>query len=219
MSGINYGSMEADDSQAIKKRARIKTSVDQNARILLGDEQSSLSRIEHPEQRRAFIRVLALSSNQRMRDIAEDAVSNPYSIARIIHDHHISVHAVADEFRAIKKSLSYLPGGETNEIIDQDARDAIHHYETCEKCGGQGHYKRPGAKQMKCCSQCDGKGKIYVRADRDAIRSTLEVYGLLNQKGPLINQNINLTSTEKAESLDALSESIAPLLEGQGDMK
>lgn len=65
------------------------------------------------------------------------------------------------------------------------------------------------------CPSCDGEGKFYQLGDVDRLRMALEMFSLTGKGGGGVAVNLDLRSTDKPESLESLSESIGPLLEGK----
>lgn len=59
------------------------------------------------------------------------------------------------------------------------------------------------------CPSCDGEGKIYQLGDVDRLRMALEMFALTNKTGAGVNVNLDLRSTDKPESLESLSETVA----------
>lgn len=205
-----------------------QAAVQHNARVLLGDGSTRI--LESPEQRAHFLEVMRSSPVVEMRKLADSIQINNEtseqrrSIARLIEQHGLNVHDVADEYKRIVKSLGTLAAGQhIPRLMEQTAEDALNRDASCPDCRGKGFTERKiikherEQKQREACSRCSGTGTIVVAGDKESLRITFETFGLLGGHGPAVN--IDLRDTRKHETLEQLSESIAPLLEGSGELK
>lgn len=184
-------------------------------------------RMETPEQRVWVGSILALSELPEMRALAL-RINHPMgpedtqcSVAKLAENLGLTAKQLTDEFTVLMKQdgfvrmVQHLP-----EVMEQVAVDAKSKHEECGACRGTGEIVRKvnvgtedEAEEVDRCEACKGTGEVYVLGDAGRLRLMFETLELVGKRGPGVN--IDLRKIVTSESLSDLSQSIAPLLEGE----
>ena len=178
------------------------------------------TRMESKEDRESIALVLRLSANPRMRKVAEMALLPEFrstSFAKLAENEGLNFHSISSEYKEIKRSEGFIRAAQhLPDLMEQTAVDAKSKWETCRTCKGTGHVTDKEGGQITCskCETSGQPGKVYVLGDADRLKLIFETFGLTGKGGGL-NVNLDLRRPpEPHESMSALSESIAPILEG-----
>lgn len=183
-------------------------------------------RMESPEQRAWVGSILALSEQPEMRALAL-RINHPMgiedtqcSVAKLAENLGLNAKQLTDEFTVLMKQdgfvrmVQHLP-----EVMEQIAEDAKSRHEECAACQGTGEITRKvnvgtedETEETDRCVACKGTGQVYVLGDEMRLRLMFETLELVGKRGPGVN--IDMRKIVAGESLSDLSQSIAPLLEG-----
>lgn len=177
-------------------------------------------KMERKEDRESVALVLRLSPNPRMQMLASQALDPLFkhtSFAKLAENLGLNYHSLSTEFKEIKRSEGFIRAAQhLPEIMEQVALDSKSTWQKCRTCEGTGEAMEGKGDDARpvVCAKCNGKGQVYVLGDVDRLKLTLEMFQLTGKGGGL-NVNLDLRQPPAAnESMSALSESIAPILDG-----
>ena len=199
------------------------------AMVLFGNTHRQ--RMETPEQRLWLGDVLSLSSDPMLRKISF-VIKNPLgpedsgaSVARIAEREGVTLRQLSLGIRELMRDEGFVRMAKRlPDVMEQVAIDATGKDVECIECHGAGELIRKvnvgtedEAEETDRCNACQGTGKVYQMGDTDRLKLLFETFDLTGKRGAGVN--IDLRKIVATEDLSELSQSIAPLLEGSGEMK
>lgn len=175
-------------------------------------------RMETPEQRVWVGSILALSELPEMRALAL-RINHPMgsedtqcSVAKLAENLGLTAKQLVDEFTVLMKQDGFLRMiQKLPDVMEQIADDAQSRDVGCGTCAGSGRIVKDEVETE--CGKCHGSGTLRILGDTDRLRLMFETLELVGKRGPGVN--IDLRKIVTSESLSDLSQSIAPLLEGE----
>lgn len=192
-------------------------------------------KMEEASQRTTMALALRMSTDDRMRALARDAVDPIHRLTAfttLAEKLGLTYEDVAKEFTTIRKSeglirmAEHLPDVMEQTIIDAKSRDV-----TCERCSGVGKIldtaataaaKREANERgeevteefTKECPKCKGKGTIYELGNAERLKIVFDTFGLTGGKGgPMVNIDLR-GKPGKGETLADLAGSLDGIVSG-----
>lgn len=178
-------------------------------------------KMERPSDRENIVLILRHSPNPRVQALcrmAQDSIYKTTSFAQLAENLALNYHDLAKEYKEIQRSMGYVrAAAHLPDLMEQTMLDAQGKVRTCKRCAGEGKITvgKDDAAHEADCPLCEGKGKRYEMGDTDRLRMALEMFSLTGKTGGGVAVNLDLRQTEKPESLESLSESLGPILEGK----
>lgn len=174
-------------------------------------------KMESPSDRENVCLILAHSPNAQVKELVRKARDPAYrqsSFAMLAERENLNYHDLAREFKEIQRSIGFVrAAGHLPDLMEQIMIDAKGGEVQCAKCKGTGKVKDD------TCWACMGKGTTYAMGDTDRLRMALDMFSL-SSKGSGVNVNLDLRNPgTKPEALESLSESIGPILNGEGKIE
>ena len=215
---------------------RVKGQAKRTAMVLFGVAPRHL--METPAQREQIALVLRNSTDERMRTLAAQASDPMYkqtSFAVLAEKNKLNYYMVAEEFKHIMRGEGYIRQAQhLPDLMEQAAIEARSKFELCDTCDGKGTVPDADAYDALCkkadekkqrwphyaprkqCTQCKGKGKIWVKGDVEQLKMIFETYGLIGKGGAGLNVNFDLRrAPEVPETMSDLAATLGPILEGE----
>ena len=198
------------------------------AMVLFGNGPNR--RMETPEQRLWLGDVLSLSSDPMLKQLSR-IILNPMpedklcSVSKLAERTGITMRQITSGLKDLMRDEGFVRMAKRlPEVMEQVAEDAMSRDVECSKCHGAGQVVRKvnigtedESEERDRCDSCQGKGTVYQLGDTDRLRLLFETFDLTGKRGAGVN--IDLRKIVATEDLSELSQSIAPLLEGTGEMK
>ena len=175
-------------------------------------------KMESPEDREFLLNLLSRSDHPQVKMMLLRASLPDFastSLAKIMEDCGLNFHMISREITSLYKSEGFIRSAQhLPEIMEQVAVDAKSKESACKACSGTGKVRTGKNLAEESCKKCDGTGKVYKLGDVERLRLMFETFGLTGKAGGGVNVNLDLRQPSNHETLDSLSQSIAPILEG-----
>lgn len=175
-------------------------------------------KMESPSDRENVCLVLAHSPSPQVKELvrkARDPIFRQSSFAMLAEREGLNYHDLAREFKEIQRSIGFVrAAGHLPDLMEQIMIDAKGGEAQCGSCHGTGKVKDD------VCWICRGKGTTYEMGDTDRLRMALDMFSLTPKGTAGVAVNLDLRSPgAKPEALESLSESIGPILNGEGKIE
>lgn len=178
-------------------------------------------KMEAEAQRTTMALALRMSTDDRMRALARDAVDPIHrytAFTTLAEKLGLTYEDVAKEFTTIRKSEGLIRMAEhLPALMEETAVEAKSRDEKCRTCAGTGKITKD---EMEIeCARCDGVGTIHILGSVDRLKMVFDTFGLTGGKGgPMVNIDLR-GKPGKGESLADLAGSLDGIVSGSARVR
>lgn len=179
-------------------------------------------KLESEAQRTTMALALRMSSDDRMRRLARDAVDPIHrftAFTTLAEKLGLTYEDVAKEFTTIRKSEGLIRMAEhLPALMEETAVEAKSRDERCSTCKGTGKLTQKDEAETEC-ARCVGTGVVHVLGSVERLKMVFDTFGLTGGKGgPMVNIDLR-GKPARGESLADLAGSLDGIVSGSARVR